>query len=105
MKSYFEVFLIVGIATVFAGFYFLKDYGVNVPEASNDIVTVDPGVHCFPNEGFQEALAKWIIDHPDHEVVTICKSHEYGYFVVTRVKPEFLNYVLPGQANPNGGGE
>lgn len=75
-----------------------------IPSINDDtIVTVDPGVHRFAESGFQENLAQWIIDHPDHEVVSICPARPTGYFVLTRVKPEFLNYVLPGQANPNGG--
>jgi len=94
----------------FCGFLILGCIQVNQAGVStvDEIVTVDPGVHLFPNKDFQKSLAKWIVDHPDHEVVTICPAHEggyLGYFVVTRVKPEFLNYVLPGQPNPNGGGE
>lgn len=67
-----------------------------VATQSVEVVTINPGVYHFPESGFQQRLADWVNDHPDHEVVAMCPAKPSGYFVLTRVKPEFLNYVLPG---------
>ena len=66
------------------------------PRPTDQISTIEPGVHHFQVRDVQRSLASWLQHHREYIVTAMAPDGQGGYYVVTTVNPAFL--LRPGLA-------